>query len=192
MIDIPTSQFLRVKWLFDFRWLTRHMKIRTACEVGVGPSDITAMQFFKVGDNCEKLIGVEPNPEFHKNVPPDGILFPFAVVGKPGKVKLRLCGGSSAIDGMFCQQGADTIEVDGVSFASIDDGQIDFLNIDCEGCEIHVLENMVSRPSMIGIETWPHDPNAQRVRDWLHGNGYVLRLTSGPEGETQVWTRPIR
>lgn len=187
---IPTEQFLRVKWLFDFEWLTRFMKIRTACEVGVGPRDISAMQFFRPGINCEKLIGVEPNPEFHCNVTEaGGILYPVAIVENEGVVKLHLAGGSSAVDGTFCQTGRKTIEVEGWRFDAIDDGKIDFLNIDCEGCEIHVLERMKSRPEIIGIETWPHDPNGQRVRDWLHVNGYCLRLTSGPEGETQLWTK---
>lgn len=189
---ITIDEVLKNRWMIDWRWITRHIKLRTVCEVGVGPASISIMRFFQVGGNCQRLIGVEPNPEFHGNVPTDegAELVPCAVYSETGEMDLLLSGGSSALVGTFMQQGREKITVKCITFDTVDDGEIDALNIDCEGCELYVLEKLKSRPKIIGIETWPHDPNAGKVREWMATNGYTVRLSTGPEGETQIWTNP--
>jgi FkbM family methyltransferase len=69
--------------------------------------------------------------------------------------------------------------------------QLDFLKVDCEGCEHIVLDQMRSRPRIIGIEIWPNDPFGIHNIAWLETNNYRIVASSGPCGETQVWAKNL-
>jgi hypothetical protein len=60
-------------------------------------------------------------------------------------------------------------------FSDIDDGTIDLLSVDTEGCEWFVLMNMTSRPLVISIETHGkhyHNPYLNDIEQWMRSNGY--------------------
>lgn len=197
----PLAQYaswFRCRWEFDWRWFAHLVPypIRTVAEVGVGPADISCLQWFTAAGpqpNCARILAVEPNPEFWPQVEqrPDAhnvSLIKAAVGAEPGRARLHLRGGSSALEGTFMQPDTPAIEVEVMPWKHLDDGQIDVLNLDCEGCEHHVLENLISKPWIIGIEAWPHDPHRRSNLEWLVTHGYRLRASTGPEGETQIWS----
>lgn len=186
------EQFQRGRWLVDWAWICRGRAIRTVCEVGIGPRDISMLPFFQPGKNCQRLIGVEPNPEFllwAREMP--GIeLHSVAVAEKRGKATLLLNGGSSFIRGSWSPTpatGDKSVEVETVPFSEIDTGDIDVLNLDCEGGEWVALSQMKSEPWLIGVEVWSGNPDRERILNWLISSGYVPILSTGPEGETMIW-----
>ena len=61
------------------------------------------------------------------------------------------------------------------TFELFDPGDIDVLNIDCEGMEWAVCSCLRSCPQLIGIELWPAYPHRQACLDWLVAAGYVSR-----------------
>lgn len=182
-----TTTFCRVKWNFDWFFVAGPSGV--VCEVGIGPADLSALQWFTVGANCTRMIGVEPNPEFWPWAETRCELHRCAVGNQPGKADLMLAAGSSAIRGTFLAKGNHVLSVAVQTFDTIDPGDIDVLNIDCEGSERHVLDTLVSRPRLIGIEIWPNDPNAAYNRNALERLGYSIVVSSGPEGETQIWSK---
>jgi len=58
-----------------------------------------------------------------------------------------------------------------------DDGQVDILLADVEGCEWHCIERLVSRPRLIVLETHGGDnylnPHIKEIADWMLTNGYA-------------------
>lgn len=183
----------RVKWVLDWEWICSGRKVRTACEVGIGPRDISMIPYFRPGMNCSRLIGIEPNPEFlawAKNEP--GIeLHAGAVAMTGGRGCLMLNGGSSFMAGNWSPTKADNstvLEVDQLIFSNIDPGDIDVLNLDCEGGEWAVLSNLISKPKIISIELWRENPDRDKVLNWFNERGYRIRASSGPEGETILWS----
>jgi len=70
----------------------------------------------------------------------------------------------------------DVFEVVARTFDEIDDGTIDLLSVDIEGSEWFVIQNLVSRPAVISIETHGAmytNPNLRELRDWLEKNQYT-------------------
>lgn len=62
-------------------------------------------------------------------------------------------------------------------FNEIDDGTIDLISIDTEGSEWFVIKNMISRPSIISIETHGGiytNPFLSKLLHWMHDNDYSL------------------
>jgi hypothetical protein len=182
-----TKTFLRVRWNFD--WLFLAGVSGVVCEVGVGPADISMIQSFTIGCNCTGIIAVEPNPEYQVNLPAGTQLYKAAIASHYGKGRLFLQGGSSALEGTFMQPHGKFMDVELIPFSSVDPGNIDVLNIDCEGCEHCVLDQLRSRPRIIGIEIWPNDPFGIHNITWLESNNYRIVASSGPCGETQVWAK---
>lgn len=69
------------------------------------------------------------------------------------------------------------IEVDARTFDEFDDGTIDILDLDIEGCEWYVLEKMKSRPKFIIIETiWKSytNPFLEQIKAWMAENHYSV------------------
>ena len=58
-----------------------------------------------------------------------------------------------------------------------DNGEIDLLTADCEGCEIFALRTLKSRPYLICLETHGQNyknPYLQEIEDWMKENNYTL------------------
>lgn len=195
-MPMTLEQLQKGRWVIDWGWICRGMAIRTVCEVGIGPRDISMLPFFRPGKNCQRLIGVEPNPEFlswAKGLA--GIeLFPVAVAGASGRARLLLNGGSSFIDGSWSptpSPNGKSIEVETLPFSEIDPGDIDVLNLDCEGGEWAALSQMKSSPRLIGVEVWRGNPDGAKILDWLGSRRYAPVFSTGPEGETMIWRNTL-
>lgn len=167
---------------------------RTVCECAVGPLDISIAPGFS--GQCEKLLLVEPLPMFAqaaKQAMPHALLIESAVGFEPGRRQFMVNGGSSYLFGTWAPTGAkelNTIEVNVITFDSIDDGQIDIMNLDCEGQEWAVLSKMKSRPKLFVIEIWEGNPYKEQIFNWLEQNKYDLKFATGPTAETHLYAHP--
>ncbi len=72
---------------------------------------------------------------------------------------------------------SDTFSVEAKRFDSIDDGTIDLLSVDTEGCEWYVIKYLVSRPGVISVETHGGiytNPNFKAIDAWMRRNDYSV------------------
>jgi len=72
---------------------------------------------------------------------------------------------------------SDSFIAKAIKFSEIDDGTIELLSIDTEGCEWFVIKNMISRPVVISIETHGgiyKNPYFSELQEWLESNNYRL------------------
>lgn len=72
---------------------------------------------------------------------------------------------------------ADLFYVESKLFSDFDDGTIDLISIDVEGGEWFVLETMVSRPTVISLETHGRrytNPHLDKIEQWMKENRYKL------------------
>ncbi len=72
---------------------------------------------------------------------------------------------------------ANTFTVEAKRFDEIDNGSIDLLSIDTEGCDWYVIQNMTSRPTVISIETGTKNyinPFIKEINEWMQSNGYEI------------------
>ena len=166
--------------------------IRTAMEVGIGPFDISTLPMFKAMEPL-KLVGVDPIPAYGRiaSEKTGATIHSVAINNKSGFVGLIYNEGSSFMAGTESPTPMSGVphDVPCITFDEIDDGEIDILNLDCEGAEIHVLSCMTSRPMAIGIELWPMMKATAGCTHWLEQNGYECVHSDGPMGETQLWLR---
>lgn len=113
-------------------------------------------------------------------------IHPVAIHEEEGRLALYQRGASTFARGLpsspsiandgYTPDDADLFEVEATRFDRIDDGTIDVLSIDTEGCEWYVIETMTSRPSVISIEMGfkaYRNPFATQITEWLERNGYV-------------------
>ena len=163
---------------FYDEWAKNPFPIRTACEVGVGPySFLTPFQ-----DIASNLIMVEPCPRMSARAE---LLFPKAKVWSIAiwdeQTVLTMCDRQSgsyleAVDWapsmLGDQEEEKTYSVCTQPFPVVDDGKIDLLNLDCEGCEWKVLEQLISEPTMIQIEIMPQNPDKVKIQNWFKDRGY--------------------
>jgi FkbM family methyltransferase len=71
----------------------------------------------------------------------------------------------------------DKFEVECKRFDVIDDGTIDLLSIDTEGCEWYVLKNLISRPKVLSVETHGKsytNPFLNEINNWVLKNDYLI------------------
>lgn len=173
-------------------------RARTVLEVGIGPLDISMLPHISIYQ-AHRIVGVEPHPTTlakAKEACPHCHLLHGAIVSPSYKesfvdLQMNPSAGSSALVGGWCpspSQGS-VISVPALHFEDVDDGEIDIINIDCEGAEWHVLEQMRSRPALLGIELWNQYPQRSECLNWLAENNYHPLWSSGPEGETLVFFR---
>ncbi len=76
---------------------------------------------------------------------------------------------------------AKLLTVPAITFDMIDDGTIDVLSSDTEGCDWHVISRMVSRPKVIAVEMHhPHwkNPHANKIVRWMEQQSYRMHCTS--------------
>lgn len=158
------------------------------CEVGVNqPHDCRAREFM----DTARITLVEPNPTSYKMLADhfghiDGVdVLNVAVVNfDVDEVKLYDRGPSTFVEGVvspaicndrYIPKEADAFFAAGTTFDKIDDGTIDLLLVDVEGCEWAVISKMVSRPRVVSIEMGVRNyinPNFQRINEHMKMLGY--------------------
>ena len=168
-------------------------KYRTICEVGCG--DYISCFLNKYELNCStKFIGFEPNPLLYndlvKNIKSvkNVIIYNCAIYNKNEPVKLILAGKSSFLYGIYSPLQAqlrnqaekiyNKITIYAKTIDQFDDGTIDLLLLDAEGCDYFVLEYIKSRPKCIQISTIDEsgyiNPFHKEIDFWMSMNGYEL------------------
>lgn len=181
-------------WRFELDWIAQKMGIlpaMTVCECSVGPLEISTSPGF-VG-KCDRLLLIEPEP--HMAGEAERVLrtpvIRVAVGLEKGKATMAYNNGSSYLDGTWAPTPTKKGEfmVDVVTFDTLDDGQIDILNLDCEGQEWAVLSHMISKPKLLAIENCDDSPYYQEICQWLKGHDYIMRWMTGPWAETQIYTK---
>ena len=189
------EQARRIRWHFDIAYLM-HLsggKFRTFCECGVGPLDIAAAPKIYDDNLSQKMILVEPNPhlaDMARLRMPKAKLIQAAIGSQAGRAKFRMNMGSSYLANTWSPTpvSAEDIDVEVMKFGHIDDGTIDCMVLDNEGQEWAVLAGMISRPSILSVEVWRGHPHEADIFRWVEERGYKLRFTTGPEGETMLFT----
>ncbi|MCS6967869.1 MAG: FkbM family methyltransferase [Cytophagales bacterium] len=114
-------------------------------------------------------------------------LHQVAIYDREGTIDLHYCAASSFVSTLetspaiandtYQKCDADKFTVPAKKFDSIDDGTIDLLSIDIEGCEWYVLKHMKSRPAVISVETHGKhyvNPFISEILHWMEKNGYQL------------------
>jgi FkbM family methyltransferase len=183
-----------ILWKFDLDWIAEKMGIlpaMTVCECSVGPLEISIAPSF-VG-KCDRLLLIEPEP--HMAAEAERALgakvLKVAVGMHTGKARMVYNNGSSYLEGTWAPTltGRGHFDVDVVTFDTLDDGQIDILNLDCEGQEWPVLYHMKSEPKLLAIENCDDSPYYKEICQWLKRHDYIMRWMTGPWAETQIYTK---
>jgi hypothetical protein len=156
-------------------------KLRTIMECAVGHWSL--LQRFE--GLADKTVLIEPDPKMAKAARERyrwAEVIEVAVHDGYGIANLRRLGGQSYIKGVgWCPafssktpalKTAGKVAVATVPFTALDDGKIDVLNLDSEGCEWYVLKRMVSRPVLIQIELYKRNKYYKQICEWLVGEGY--------------------
>ena len=112
---------------------------------------------------------------------------PFAIHEKSGTLEFYRAAASTFAHDLpsspalandnFNRETADTFTVESRRFDEVDDGTIDLLSIDTEGCEWYVLKFMASRPKIISVETGTKryvNPFLSEIRQWMILNEYCV------------------
>ncbi|MSQ45939.1 MAG: FkbM family methyltransferase [Ignavibacteria bacterium] len=179
----------QVKKLF-IRVEEKNILIRHVCEVGVYlPETSNVINFIK---NGIKTTLVEPDL---KNVEAINKYFgnynitihPVAIYDYNGKLELVQYEASTFAANLKSSPALEnekeklknikTFEVECKKFDEIDDGTIDLLSVDTEGCEWYVLKYMKSQPLVISIETHGKsylNPFINEINTWMKNNEYVI------------------
>lgn len=106
-----------------------------------------------------------------------------------GYVEDDTVAGIKAIIRDFPYSGAAHTKVPSDTIAPYDNGQIDILAVDTEGCEYYALEHLISRPKLICLETHGQqyiNPMINEIGAWMNANGY------GRAGQTESDTLFVR
>jgi FkbM family methyltransferase len=169
---------------------SKHLSFKHACEVGVYlPQTSNIIDF--INDNIPTTL-VEPDPknikaikEYFKDLT-NITLFPFAVFDYNGTLELvqreastyvgSLKASPSLVNDHYIPDEKDKFTVECRKFDEMDDGTIDLLSVDTEGCEWYVIQNLKSRPQVISIET--HGKSYinsfyKEISLWMEQNNYI-------------------
>ena len=114
-------------------------------------------------------------------------VYPYAMFHENTRIRLYRAGASTFAADLvsspalenddYLPSEDDAFEADARRFDEFDDGTIDLLSIDTEGCEWYVLMYLKSRPSVISVETgWKkyRNPFFNDIQEWMRVNGYVV------------------
>ncbi len=161
------------------------------CEIGVFlPETSNVLGFIREGVRATL---VEPMPDMVERlrVTFAGLgnvtIEPVAVYTHEGSIELCRAGASTFAKDLpaspalrndrFDLSTSKTINVPARRFDSLDDGTIDLLSIDTEGCEWYALQHLRSRPQVISLETGfrrYRNPFLREISNWMDVNGYEV------------------
>jgi FkbM family methyltransferase len=169
---------------------SRRIPIRHVCEVGVYSPELSNVLDFITRDHTRTTL-VEPGPDNIAAIEkafgqyPHVHLYPFAIYDYHGVLELAQRGESTfatslpfspaMVNDKYVVKNEDTFSVECRRFDEIDDGTIDLLSVDTEGCEWYILKYMKSRPAVISLETHGKtysNPYLSEINGWMTANGY--------------------
>lgn len=169
---------------------SKNIPIHHVCEVGVYSPELSNILDFITRDHIRTTL-VEPMPDSIASIGkvfgkyPHVRLFPVAIYDHHGTLELAQRGESTfattlpfspaMVNDQYVVKNEDTFTVECVRFDEIDDGTIDLLSVDTEGCEWYILKNMKSRPAVISLETHGKtysNPYLSEINGWMAANGY--------------------
>jgi FkbM family methyltransferase len=171
--------------------IDRKIPFEHVCEVGVYlPQTSNIINF--INDKVKTTL-VEPDPKsidaiktYFKNKS-NIQLYPHAIFDYNGTIELvqrnastfvgSLKASPSLINDGYQLNDKDKFSVECKKFDEIDDGTIDLLSVDTEGCEWYVLKNLKSRPKVISVETHFKayiNPFHKEIKNWTAANNYVI------------------
>lgn len=161
------------------------------CEVGVYvPQTSNILDFIQQG---VKTTLVEADPGIVQKIkdffgePAHITLHPVAVYDEEGTIEMVQRNASTFI-GVLPKSPAlvndayelaeqDKYTVATKKFSQMDDGSIDLLSVDIEGAEWYVVKHLVSRPTVISLEThgkYYLNPYLKEISDWMQANQYQI------------------
>ncbi len=143
---------------------------------------------------------VPPLPHSHPGFGhlPNVTLHHAAISDKAGFAKFYERNASSFLEGVtspakvndrYEEAEKDVYTVPTITTDMIDPGNVDLLAADVEGSEWFVLQNLISRPTVICLETHGNayvNPNLGKINLWMINNGY--RKLGSTESDT-VWAK---
>lgn len=169
---------------------SKKIPVRHVCEVGVYSPELSNILDFITRDQIRTTL-VEPMPDSIAAIEkkfgnyPHVRLFPVAIYDYHGTLELAQRGESTfatalpfspaMVNDEYVVQGEDTFSVECRRFDEMDDGTIDLLSVDTEGCEWYILKYMKSRPAIISLETHGKtysNPYLSEINGWMAANGY--------------------
>lgn len=173
------------------RCIDKGIKPSHVFEVGVYyPETSNILLFIKDGIRATL---VEPDPicidKIHKYFGeyPFVKVLPYAIYEESGEIKLYRTNASTfvstlkaspaLINDKYIPDEKDSFIAKAVRFDEIDDGSIDILSIDTEGCEWYVIKYLISRPQVISLETHGkkyRNPYLNELLAWMEQNGYMV------------------
>jgi len=169
-----------------------NIKYTHVVEIGVyKPSTANTLDFIKEGTFCtlfeadpdiaNEIINQFSNKKYNVEI------HSCALTSSNGSMKLYKAGSSSFLETVdfspaimhdgYIKKDSNTIEVKTRRFSTFDKGDIDILSIDIEGGEWDVINDMISRPNVICIETQSRDyinPGIKKITQWLENNNYEI------------------
>jgi len=168
-----------------------NIKYTHVVEIGVfKPETANTLGFIKEGTFCT-LFEADPDivneitNQFSKKYNVE--VHSCALAASNGSMKLYRAGSSSFLETVdfspaimhdgYTKKDSNTIEVETRRFSTFDKGDIDILSIDIEGGEWDVINDMISRPKVICIETQSRDyinPGIKKITQWLENNNYEI------------------
>jgi FkbM family methyltransferase len=160
-------------------------------EVGVYlPETSNILGFIKDGI---KTTLVEPDPNCIEKIILyfDGMknvsLYPYAIYTENTTIDLYRSNASTFVSTLesspalvndkYIPKEEDKFTVEAIVFDKIDDKTIDLLSIDTEGCEWFILQNLLSKPKVISIETHGkkyRNPFIKDIQKWINQNNYKI------------------
>lgn len=118
---------------------------------------------------------------------------PFAIYHTAGTVTLYRTHASTFVEGVqspalrndgYQPTPEDAFQAEARIFSDFDDGTIDLLSVDVEGCEWFVLQHLRSRPKIMSLETqWRRYRNEHlgEIERWMRENGYRVWYREGSD-----------
>ena len=169
---------------------SRNISFQHVCEVGVYlPETSNIIDFIKDGIRATLVEADNATVKKIQNYF-EGYniqIFPVAVYNYTGIITLSKAAASTfvtelksspaIVNDQYKISDENTFEVPCMVFSDIDDGTIDLISIDIEGCEWYVIEYMKSRPAVISVEThgkYYTNPFISEIKNWMLRENYII------------------